>query len=378
MSEINRLIALGGVQQPDYTGLGNAIVKRREEQTQKNALQAIFASEDPERAALESGNAELAGQISSHRKAKQSQQGEQAKAAWQAAQWADTPEKWMQAQQHLQQTYGQDLSGVGFDQRERIIGMGNQMFRDNAPMKLGEKDRLIDPNTHKTLVEGAPEPVDYNKAILPDGTVNETFIKAQERIRAAGRPSTTVNVGADKSFSTALGGEAANILGSTSAAARGGAATLGTVNQIKQALATNKVTAGPGATAIQFFNQLAGGDPERLAATRDTMQGLAKLTLDSRGALKGQGTITDREQALLERAVSGDIDNLSIPEIRTVINTAERAARASIKTNRENVNRARQVPGSGSVVDFFDVPDPPAPAAAPAGNDGWGTPRVKQ
>lgn len=214
---------------------------------------------------------------------------------------------------------------------------------------------------------------DPNKAfgINPDGQLapNTPFQNYEINKAKSGRASTTVNVGAERPFSQALGGSAASVLEASSAAARGGAQTIGTVNQIRQALDTGKVTAGPGTTAIQFFGQISGGDPQRLQATRATMQGLAKLTLDARGALKGQGTITDREQALLERAVSGDIDNLSLPEIRTVTDVAERAARAAIKANQENVQRARQVPGAGPVLDFFAVPEPANAPQAGAGID---------
>lgn len=197
-------------------------------------------------------------------------------------------------------------------------------------------------------------------------TPNRPVQDFQMGLRRAGRPQTTVNVNADKPFAAALGTGAAGILEASSNAARGGAQTLGTVNQLRAAINTGKVMSGPGTTAIQFFNQVAGGDPAKLQATRATMQGLAKLTLDARGSLKGQGTITDREQALLERAVSGDLDRLTIPEIRTITDVAERAAKAAIAANRSNVERARAVPGSGNVVDFYNVDEPAAaPTSAP-------------
>lgn len=240
------------------------------------------------------------------------------------------------------------------------------------PIKLGKDDRLFAPDTYKELIGVAPPPpkeIDYNKPFLADGTPNRAYQEYSLREKMAGRPSTTVNVSSEKPFSQALGGSAAGLLEASSAAARGGAQTLNTVSQIRQALDSGKVTAGPGTTALQFFGQISGGDPQRLQATRATMQGLAKLTLDARGALKGQGTITDREQALLERAVSGDIDSLSIPEIRTITDVADRAARASIKANAENVNRARNIPGAGPVLDFFAVPEPALPAQSGAVDD---------
>lgn len=235
--------------------------------------------------------------------------------------------------------------------RERLKGGPGDVFLDQTDAGLAPAFSVKDPN----------------KPFNADSTPNTAYQNYEMGKASAGRPSTTVNVSADKPFSSALGTGAAGILDASSAAARGGAQTIGTVNNLRAALDSGKVTAGPGTTAIQFFNQVSGGDPEKLQATRATMQGLAKLTLDARASMKGQGTITDREQALLERAVSGDLDNITIPEIRTITDVAERAARAAIKANAGNVARARNVPGSGNVVDFYDVPEPPAYAPQKAG-----------
>lgn len=248
-----------------------------------------------------------------------------------------------------------------------------------SPMTLGRDSRLINPETGAEMVGMAPPEVDYNKPFLPDGTPNTGYQQYEVERAKAGRASTTVNVGAERPFSQALGTGAANILEASSAAARAGTQTLNTVKQIRDAVSTGKVTAGPGTKAVQFFNQVSGGDPERLQATRAAMQGLAKLTLDARKNNKGQGAFSDKDQELLERAVSPDIDNLSLAEIETVAALAEKQAIFDIKSNAANVARARQVPGSGSVVDFFDVPEPApyVPPKAGGGNDGWGQPRVK-
>ena len=145
----------------------------------------------------------------------------------------------------------------------------------------------------------------------------------------------------------------------SSQAARNAVKTLGIVNQMKQAINSGNVTAGPGTTALQFFGQIAGNDPKKLQATRATIQGLAQLTFNAREKLKGSGSISDTETRLLEKAASGDIDSLSVPEISTIIDVAERAAKIEIKINNENVQRARNIPGSGDIVNFYYVSEPP-------------------
>lgn len=197
------------------------------------------------------------------------------------------------------------------------------------------------------------------KGRLPD-TDSAAKVEQQKGIRAAGRPQMSVNVSADRSFGTQLGENAGKILDASHSAAVGGVQTLTTTKQIKDAIATGKVTAGPGASAIQFFNQIAGGDPQKVVETRKTIQGLAQLTMAGRSALKGQGQISDYEGKLLAKASSGDIDSMTAEEIKTVADVADRNARISIRLNRQNVDKARKAaPGNQELVDFYNVDEPP-------------------
>jgi len=172
-------------------------------------------------------------------------------------------------------------------------------------------------------------------------------------------PGVNVNVGAEKPFAKALGTGAADVLEASSNAARGGVRSLGTIAQMRNALKTGKVNLGPGASVTQLWQQMTGGDPARINNTRSITQGLAQLTLNARGSLKGQGTITDREQELLEKAVSAtSIDSLTISELNEILAVAERAANFSINENEVNVNRARNIPGASEVIDFYSVSRP--------------------
>lgn len=136
-----------------------------------------------------------------------------------------------------------------------------------------------------------------------------------------------------------------------------------TVQRIEETLENPNLIAGFGAsarlTAAQALNLLSGGSAraEDLAATRNLVQGLADLTLSSRGMLRGQGTVTDREQALLERARGGDF-NMSVPELKELMDVFSRMNRAQYDKHMSALNRARRLPGSEeSGLEFF-TPDP--------------------
>jgi hypothetical protein len=145
------------------------------------------------------------------------------------------------------------------------------------------------------------------------------------------KPSTNINVSATntptaKSLSEPVGKLAAASLGK----AEGATEIMNAANSVRDALNTGNVIAGPGAGIRTKFAQvleMAGvGDKEKLTATRTAIQGMADLTLQSRAELKGQGQITDAETKLLERARSGDIADMTIAELQTVVNVSQRLA----------------------------------------------------
>ena len=203
---------------------------------------------------------------------------------------------------------------------------------------------------------------DRDRLIAAGAKLDDPRVKALDakiNLETTRAPGVSVSVGAEKPFAKALGTGAAAVLEASSNAARGGVKSLGTIAQIRNALKTGKVNLGPGASVTQLWQQMTGGDPARINNTRSITQGLAQLTLNARGSLKGQGTITDREQELLEKAVSAtSIDSLTISELNEILEVAERAANFSIYDNEVNVNRARKIPGASEVIDFYSVSRP--------------------
>ena len=76
----------------------------------------------------------------------------------------------------------------------------------------------------------------------------------------------------------------------------------------------------------QLKNLVGFGDTQQLEDTRSTIQSLAGLTLDSRASLKGQGQMTEGETKLLERARSGNIEDMTVDELQTVVDISQRLA----------------------------------------------------
>ncbi len=161
------------------------------------------------------------------------------------------------------------------------------------------------------------------------------------------------------------------------AAAQGAPRTLQTVNSIRAALDSGKVSSGPGTTFGMAIKQIGqamgfGVDQQGLNKTREVITGLAELTLQSRSELRGQGQVTENEQKLLERARSGDINSMSIGEIRTVLDVVDRTQRYWLDENRAIVDKLRKQPGASDAIPFLEVPEPAAPSGS---SSGWGVRR---
>ena len=111
-----------------------------------------------------------------------------------------------------------------------------------------------------------------------------------------------------------------------------------TVQSIRPILDLPLIT-GPGATPQMFLSQVANkmygvSNEETLANTRQLITGLSELSLSSRGALKGQGTITEGEGALLVKAKSAP-ESLTVPEYKRLFTLFEKQDKRAIEQHED-------------------------------------------
>ena len=148
--------------------------------------------------------------------------------------------------------------------------------------------------------------------------------------------------------------------------AEGATSIMETANSVRDALNAGNVIAGPLAGARTKFAQvleLAGaGDKEKLINTRTAIQGLAGLTLESRAELKGQGQITDSETKLLEKARSGNLDEMTIPELQQIVNISQRFANKLWSNHQSLLGKMKDDPAAKDSIRYYE---PSAPMAVP-------------
>lgn len=238
---------------------------------------------------------------------------------------------------------------------------------------------------------------------MPDGTVKEVATggeKVANEVRAAaqalgirGNPSTwndqqTAAVRNQMSvfkrdtankfdFSNMLGKSTINQIGPMLEASKGGAVeaidTANAANRVLGALNTGKALTGPAANQRLATNQvgqmlgITGTNEEVSTQTRALIQNLAKLTLQGRKGMKGQGAVSETEGALAEKAESGNI-NFTRGEIKQLADAALRTAKWKYDQHENMMIPLRQDEPKSSR--YFEVPvnpsifEPPKPKVA--------------
>ena len=246
--------------------------------------------------------------------------------------------------------------GARFDPQGNPIA---QLAKQPEPFTLNPGATRFDP-TGKPVAQVA----DFNKPFDPTGAPNANFQKFELDKRAAGRPVTSVNVNtATKPMMTEIGKGVGEKVVSDFNGAQAASQTLNNVAQIRTGL--GKAILGPGSSVRVKLGQIGellgvnGKDStEQLQNTRSVIQGLARQELAAAGSMKGQGQITEAERGILRRAESGDISELTAPELNTLLGALEKTAKYRIGLHNQNLERLRQDPNAAGVADYMTIQAP--------------------
>jgi hypothetical protein len=209
----------------------------------------------------------------------------------------------------------------------------------------------------------------------PNGqmTPNTPLVGVKQGIARSGASNVSVNT-ANKPMLTELGKGVGEGITNAWTGAQSAAGTLQNVQQMRTGL--EKAIVGPGANQRVTLSQIGqvlgvnGKDAtEQLENTRMVMQGLARQELSAAGQMKGQGQITESERSILRKAESGQINELTKPELNTLLGALERTATSRINTHNQNLQRLRQDQNAAGVAQFMQV-DAPTMGGGGGGNAG--------
>lgn len=272
-----------------------------------------------------------------------------------------------------QAQFAQLVAGLPADQQGVALALGPKYFESMVPQapKLEtifddqgreQKAWVRGPGSVPTPVGGAKQtPMPWEYEIGPDGQprMRPGVLSAKTQVASAGKP--TVDVKVETKMGESLGAQIGPML-KASRDKTEGAMKLGAAGQqIIQAIDSGKVIAGPGASWVMRGAQIAemlgvGGkdNSERILNTRHVIRGLAESAVEARKELAGQGQVTENEAKAVEKAMSGNIDELTVDEIKLIAGLNVKAARLRASQHQQMVSN---IPESmRSAAPFYAIP----------------------
>ncbi len=242
----------------------------------------------------------------------------------------------------------------------------NSLQKDDALIKGSPGDVFFTKGGQQKFAvpaqEKEPEDIKKLKMIYGDGT--PAYRRALEQLGAkvtTHQPAANIKI--DNKLGEGLAKEVGPMIADSASRAQGAQQQISNAETIIRAVDTNRLYAGPGANirlkGAQIGQMLGVGGKdaaEAVANTRSVIQGLARATVAARGALKGQGQVSDFEGKLLAKAESGDIEDMTPAEIRYIASKNKEYGTKLIEQHGQLIKKAKGNQSTSGIADFFDVP----------------------
>jgi hypothetical protein len=89
--------------------------------------------------------------------------------------------------------------------------------------------------------------------------------------------------------------------------------------------------------------------------TQQVIRSLSKMAVEARKQLQGQGQVTENEARAVEKADSGNIDDITTGELQDLVTLTKRAAYYTAKSHQEFLSTMEQNEGTRGAAPFYKV-----------------------
>jgi hypothetical protein len=253
-----------------------------------------------------------------------------------------------------------------YEALDPIAGFNYQQAiqKDNTPIAVKADETLVDKHTFKPVFTAPktmalpPAVQEYNYAVSQGETKPFTQWLTDQKKAGATNVSTKI----ENKMGDSLAGQVGPMVKDTYTAAQGAVQQVDAANRIIKAVDSGKIINGPLASqrlTIAQLGQMVGvtgkDDADTIARSRDVIRGLSEMTLQGRKQMTGQGAITESEGKLAEKANSGDITELTGPEIKQLARASARAAQFVYQQHLDNVANLQSDPNTAGLAKFYKV-----------------------
>lgn len=253
-----------------------------------------------------------------------------------------------------------DIYGTGLTQLARQQAFGQK--KQYQTIDVGDKVILADQITGETIREIPKSQVDKLPTSIEEFEYAEKNPKFKDFLEQKKDKGIEINLGGNK-FADKFGEGAASLVSDSFNKATAAQTTLSKINDIRPIIKEG-VFAGPFSTSQRVLTQIgsklgvASEDAaETLTRTAEAMQSLAGFELEAAAAMKGQGTITENERLLIQRAAAGRIGDFTSDEINTLLNAMEKTSQYRIDIHNNNLSTLTNIPEAQQFLPLYKLPE---------------------
>jgi len=255
--------------------------------------------------------------------------------------------------------YAQGMAAINPMESLRIQ---QAIAKDDSPLTLKDGESLIDRKTLKPILsipksDAEPSAVKEYKFAVAQGYLG-TFQQFQLEGKKAG--ATNISTKIENKMGESLAGQIGPMVKDTYGAANGAVSQIDAAGRIVKAVDGGQIIAGPlagGRLKVAQIGQLLGvtgkDDADTIARSREVIRGLSEMTLQGRKQMTGQGAITESEGKLAEKAMSGDIADLTPAEIKQLARASSRAAKFVYDQHQQNLSNMQADPNTAKLAGFY-------------------------
>jgi hypothetical protein len=245
----------------------------------------------------------------------------------------------------------------------KAVSLEQAWAKNTSPIAVAPGASLVDRKTMKPVFT-APD-----KADKPPSSVQEyqfaqgqgykgTFEQFQKDQKQAGANNVQVRV--DNKMGESLAGQIGPMVKDSRTQTDGAVKMFDAADRIERALNSNQVLAGPGSTQLQTVRQviqkIGGGSDEGIRQTRQVIKSLAQMSVEARKQLAGQGQVTETEAAAVAKADAGDINDLTVGELKDLVTLTKRASHYTAQGHANMLKELQSNPATAGLVPFYQVP----------------------
>jgi len=174
-------------------------------------------------------------------------------------------------------------------------------------------------------------------------------------------------------------GQIKDLLTASQSRVQQGELSTNAANKIESGIKSGNLNVGPGATVGQSLGQI--GDvlglvnekgQDKLVNSRAAVQGLAQMWASSRAQAKGQGAMDQKESELYGKISSGNIDNISLPELKYIVDQTKSQGNYFRQEHNRLLGELKKDEKLKNLVPFYDVGFMPPQTTNPGASGGSG------